>query len=70
MKRSILLAASLFATVAWAQQHNEMTYVASTAQAQIDAIGKKGIVTVEVSTPNDQAMKDAPVCIKLPDLKK
>ena len=70
MRRTFLLAASLLATVAWAQQHNEMTYVASTAQAQIDAIGKKGIVTVEVSNPNDQAMKDAPVCIKLPDLKK
>ena len=54
MKRSILLAAGLFATVAWAQQHNEMTYVASTAQAQIDAIGKKGIVTVEVSNPRDR----------------
>ena len=70
MKRSILLAACLFATIGLAQQHTEMNYVASTAQAQIDVIGKKGIVTLEVTNPNDQTYKDAPVCVKLPDLKK
>ena len=53
MKRNILLAAGLLATAALAQQHTEMNYVASTAQAQIDVIGKKGIVTLEVSNPND-----------------
>lgn len=71
MKRNILLF-SLGLTVAAsaAQQHPEMAYVASTAQATIDLIGKKGIVTLDVTNPNDQALKDAPVCVKLPNLGK
>ena len=67
----ILAAAALTLTTATAQQHPEMSYVASTAQAQIEAIGKKGIVEVDVTNPNATDYKDAPVCIKLPaDLQK
>lgn len=49
-----------------AQNHAEMKYVASTAQATISTIDKKGVVTLEVSNPNETAMKDAAVCVKLP----
>ena len=49
-----------------AQEHKEMAYVASTAQVKLETIGKKGIVTLEVTNPNDTYYKDAPVCVKLP----
>lgn len=66
-----LLTAALLATTALAQQHTEMKYVATTAQAKVETIGKKGIVTVVVTNPNATAYKDAPVCIQLPaDMKK
>lgn len=43
-----------------------MAYVASTAQLTLDNVGKKGIVTLQVSNQNDMEYKDAPVCVKLP----
>lgn len=49
-----------------AQEHAELAHVASTAQLELQEIGKKGIVSLEVINPNDYAYPDAPVCIKLP----
>ena len=43
-----------------------MAYVASAAQLTLDNVGKKGIVTLQVSNQNDMEYKDAPVCVKLP----
>lgn len=63
----MIMALALTATTAaLAQEHKEMAYVASTAQTTIESIGKKGVVTLEVKNPNATAMKDAPVCVKLP----
>ena len=47
-----------------------MAYVASTAQVSLETIGKKGIVTLEVTNPNNVACQDAPVCVKLPEASK
>ena len=66
MKRYILAALALAAVSASAQEHKEMAYVASTAQARIENIGKKGIVAFDVQNPNNAEYRDAPVCIKLP----
>lgn len=68
MKKILLATAAVLCVNALvAQQHAEMKYVASTAQATIESINKKGIVSLEVSNPNDVAYKDAPVCVKLPE---
>lgn len=68
MRKSIAAALALLATTALAQEHKEMSYVASTAQVKLETIGKKGVVTLEVSNPNETAYKDAPVCVKLPEV--
>lgn len=69
--RSYLFAVLMaVATTAMAQEHKEMSYVASTAQVTLNEIGKKGIVTLEVSNPNAYEYKDAPVCVKLPAVMK
>ena len=68
MRKSIVAALALLATTALAQEHKEMSYVASTAQVKLETIGKKGIVTLEVSNPNEVVYKDAPVCVKLPEV--
>ncbi len=57
---------ALAAASSIAQEHKEMAYVASTAQAKIETIGKKGVVSLEVKNPNATEYKDAPVCVKLP----
>ena len=67
MNKYLIIAAALMAQTAWAQEHAEMKYVATTAQTQIETIGKKGIVTLEVTNPNASEYKDAPVCVKLPE---
>jgi len=67
MKPYLLLAALLLSTGTMsAQQHPEMQYVASTAQATLQSISKQGVVTLDVSNPNTTPYKDAPVCVKLP----
>ena len=66
MKRYLLSAMAIAAMTAVAQEHREMQYVASTAQATIESISKKGIVTIDVTNPNGCEYKDAPVCVKLP----
>ena len=67
MKSSILTAIALSATTLLAQEHKEMAYVATTAQVKLENINKKGVVTLEVSNPNNVEYKDAPVCVKLPE---
>lgn len=66
MKKLLFSALALAATCAMAQEHQEMAYVASTAQLTLDNVGKKGIVTLQVTNPNATEYKDAPVCVKLP----
>lgn len=67
MRKNIILAGIILASTAtYAQQHQEMAYVASTAQLQLEGIGKKGIMELQVSNPNATVYKDAPVCVKLP----
>lgn len=66
----MILALALTASTVMAQEHKEMAYVASTAQVKLETIGKKGVVTLEVTNPNEVAMKDAPVCVKLPAMMK
>lgn len=62
----LTLATTLSVAALHAQEHQEMEYVASTAQLQLESIGKKGIVELVVSNPNAISYKDAPVCVKLP----
>ena len=66
MKHYLLSALALAATCVLAQEHQEMAYVASTAQLTLDNVGKKGVVTLQVTNPNATEYKDAPVCVKLP----
>lgn len=71
LNKLTIISAALVASSALAQQHPEMKYVASTAQARIETIGKTGVVNVEVKNPNASLYKDAPVCLQLPaDMKK
>lgn len=70
MKTHIIAALALVAAVASAQEHKEMAYVASTAQVKLESINKKGIVTLEVTNSNSVEYKDAPVCVKLPEVMK
>jgi len=66
MKQLFCLAAFLSASLPLVAQHAEMEYVASTAQLTLESIGRKGVVTLQVSNPNDTEYQDAPVCVKLP----
>lgn len=55
---------------AMAQEHKEMSYVATTAQFKLEQAPKKDKFTVTVSNPNKVAYPDAPVCIQLPAVNK
>ena len=66
--RYIVAALAMVTATAIAQEHKEMAYVASTAQVKLETIGKKGVVSLEVKNPNASEYKDAPVCVKLPEV--